>query len=64
MNKTSRLQSRARQDPNRTIGLGIFKKRSLLSKSINIGGLGYSMTAVGNGVSLVFVGYDKKRIER
>gem|GEM_PF-5338740 len=64
MNKTSRLQSRARQDPNRIIGLGIFKKCSLFSKSINIRGLDYFMTAAGNGVSLVFVGYDKKRIER
>jgi hypothetical protein len=56
----SRLQSCARQDLNRTFGLGIFKKRPIFSKSINIGGLDCSMTAIGNRVSLVFYGYDKK----
>lgn len=63
MNKTARLQSCARKDSNQTFGLGIFKKRHIFSKSINIGGLDCSMTAIGNRVSLVFFGYDKKRIE-
>ena len=47
------------KDPNRLIGTGIFKKRPLLSKSINIGYFDYSMTAVGNRVLLVFFGYNK-----